>query len=204
MSKIYNVRVKIAGESKSGLFPGTKTPREIFRELDMEIGSAVPMINLDIVLSGELLDTPLDNLPIEGDKVTLSAFVKHDNAASCRVLGQNVQLESDHPVEDFTLVEKFDPSRLVVKRGDEELFRVMTGEEPSVSRFGIVLAPQNTASGKAYTTATVPDGEDAKSWIMNNLGSAIMHLDSIDHTLGEVVAAANAERLQIEGKISIL
>ena len=201
---MISVKVATSEGTNTVIVPSNSTIKDAFDKAGLSIGRGVPMLDFE-VLSPEALSSTFDDLHITNTRVTLSAFVKHDNASRVRVLGQVVQIESDHPVEDFKAVEKARPAALKVVENDEEVFRVMTCGEPGVSEFGIILADNNSSSGKAYATTEIPAGiENPKAWITDELGGAIMYLDKIDATLRDVVAAVTAERIQIENKITIL
>ena len=75
----------------------------------------------------------------------------------------------------------------------------------SINEFGASFAPATRdAEGKATITMMIPASvKDAKEWMVENFGGALMNLKKVEEALPAVVAQIAADKQAVEASIEV-
>lgn len=125
--------------------------------------------------------------------------------AKIKVAGGAAALVSELKLEEIRLLEEYRPKALVLKEGDEEVFRVKTGETGSVSKFGVCFASATRdEAARAEVTLTIPaDVTDAKKFAVDKVGPAVLWLGKVEAQAKTALEELNAELEQVRAAVSI-
>lgn len=127
------------------------------------------------------------------------------------VAGDAVVIQSGRTLEEIKKLEKYAPKSLYLYEEDEDgkkfpVFKVATTcGAGSASKYGVCFgSAAHDGSGLATITEHLPEGiGDAKEWIMDEYGVAVVQLNKVeegfDAALAEVDAAKAAVEANIEG-----
>lgn len=130
--------------------------------------------------------------------------------AKTKIFGEAIVITSTLKLDDLKAVNKYYKEELNLyggKTGDDLLFgiRVAPSGKGSLCPAGAVFSPVSRVEG-GYATITmdIPAGvSDAKKWMVEEHGGALMHLDELEKKLPDVVtkiaAAERAVAESIEG-----
>lgn len=129
------------------------------------------------------------------------------------ITGDAFVVTSSHTLEELKTLEKYDPKALSLFEADEdtgkkhEVFRVYTaasgkgGINVNGAQFACV---SRDGSEAASITVLLPDGvEDAKEYVNETFGPAIVKLEKVEAQLDEALAKVAADKAAIDAKITI-
>ncbi len=130
--------------------------------------------------------------------------------AKFKVLGNAGVLTSTLKLAEIEAVEKYRPDALVVKGGEdgkEELFRIGTGDEGHISKYGMTFADA-TRDENGFATLTVAilfDGsnEELKECIADDFGVALAYLTDLETKLPEVIREIETQKSSVLRQIEI-
>lgn len=127
--------------------------------------------------------------------------------------GEAFVVTSSKTLEEIQSVEKYAPKALSLFEKDEdtgcrvEVFRVATAAKGKggLNEFGAVFATEaRDGSGCACATILLPDGvSDAKQFVKDNYGAAIVKLEQVEQQIGEALAKVAEDMAALEEKITI-
>ena len=118
--------------------------------------------------------------------------------------GSAVALVSTLTLEEIRLLEEYRPKALVLREDDEEIFRVQTGNEGSVSQFGVCFATATRdAAAKAEVTLTMPaDVTDVKAFAVGKIGPAYLLLGRVEEQATQALTKIKQELDQVRAAVS--
>jgi len=124
--------------------------------------------------------------------------------AKIKTAGGAAALVSDLKLEDIQLLEKYRPKALTLREGDEEVFRVQTGEEGSISKFGVCFASATRdTAGLAEITRMIPaDVTDVKEFAVDEFGPAVLLLNSVEAQAAEALTGVKEELDRVRAAVS--
>ena len=130
--------------------------------------------------------------------------------AKINVVGESVVITSDIKFDDYKMVAKYRPGKLVLKGGtdnEEPVFAIGIASDPrgSINRVGAEFGSEaHDGSGRATITMDLPktDG-DIKEAVAEYIGSAILDLNKLEETIPEVVREIAAEKSAVMENITV-
>lgn len=133
--------------------------------------------------------------------------VKADNAAKISVKAGVAFVESAMKLSDVKKLSKYAPKSLSLMSNDgkSEVFKVgIAGGTGNVNAYGVSFGSGVTKEGNAVVTMTIPEGvEDAKKWVMDKVGSAILDLGKVEKQAEKAMESVDAELTAIESTITV-
>lgn len=174
---------------------------------DAQIDYSVGMTSLDgATLKAGDLDKTFKDFGIEETCYLLNT-AKAVNAAGIKVLGQTAVVESGFTPAQVSEVAKYRPCALVLTDPEtkEATFAVGMGSgKGKINKNGAEFGSGKNAEGKAIITIDIPDGRDAKEYIEEKIGVAILNLQKVENGLGDALTEIAAEKAEVLGTIEIL
>lgn len=128
--------------------------------------------------------------------------------AKSKIFGEAIVITSSVKLADLKSVAKYYKEKLVLKGGEdgkEAIFGICVNKSGmgSLSATGACFAPTTRNSeGYATITMTIPEGvENAKTWMVDKFGGALMHLEDLEKQLPEVVSKIAAAEAAVAASI---
>ena len=128
--------------------------------------------------------------------------------ANIVIAGDAVVVKSNLKLEDIKTISKYQPKALTLMGGEdgkEPIFAIgLTTDAGDINVNGASFGRAD-AEGKATITMVmqgVPT-EKAKDWVADRLGSAIMHLNTLEAKLPEVLSGIATQRAAVMENISV-
>lgn len=128
--------------------------------------------------------------------------------AKITIAGDAVVIKSNLKLEDIAAVSKYRPNELVLKGGEdgkEPIFALcVTTSAGSINSVGASFSRAD-ADGKAMLTMFMQGVpvEKAREWVADTLGSAIIHLNTLEARLPAVLEDIAAERAAVMENIAV-
>ena len=129
--------------------------------------------------------------------------------AKITIVGDAYVVTSSLTLSDLLKIQKYAPCALVLKdaEGKTPIFGVCVGSgSGSINANGAEFAPTTSnADGFATITVCVKGGitGDAKEFVAEQLGTAILRLNELEDTLPAVIADIDAKKAQVLGNITV-
>jgi hypothetical protein len=127
--------------------------------------------------------------------------------AKVTIAGSSYVVTSTASMADLETVKKYRPSALAITDPEtkETLFRVGIGTS-SINDFGISFGGvSNDEAKNATATFSIPsDVEDAKAFVLDNAGIALVNLEKVEGEIAEVLADILKERESIADSIKVI
>jgi len=127
--------------------------------------------------------------------------------AKTTIAGSSFVITSAVAMADLEVVKKYRPSALAITDPEtqETLFKVGTGSN-SLSDYGISFGGvSNDETKLAVATLPIPhDAEDAKEYVLDKAGLALVKLEKIEAEIAEVLEGIRAERASIAESIKVI
>lgn len=130
--------------------------------------------------------------------------------AKTKIFGDSVVITSSIKLADLNNVAKYAPKALVLKGGEdnkEDIFMIGVAKSGagSIGEFGASFAPSTRdAEGYATITMMIPASvKDAKAWMVDDFGGALMNLWKVEEALPAVVAQIAADKMAVEASIEV-
>lgn len=130
--------------------------------------------------------------------------------ARITVAGESVVVTSAITLEDYRMIAKYRPDKLVLKGGDdgkEPIFAVGVATNPrgSINKMGAEFGSEaHDGTGKATITFDLPQTDgDVKEAVAEKVGAAIIHLNKLEEILPDVVNEIAAEKAAVLENISV-
>ena len=125
------------------------------------------------------------------------------------IAGDAVVVESAHTLEEMKKLEKHRPKALALfdENGKDELFRVVTTRGTgSIGQYGASFGSESkNGEKKAIITMALPAGvTDAKAYIEETIGVAIINLNRVESQFEDALAAVEAEKAAVRENITVL
>ena len=128
--------------------------------------------------------------------------------AKTKIFGEAIVITSTLKLDELKSVSKYYKEKLVLKGGEdgkEPIFGICISKSGmgSLSATGACFAPTTrNAGGYATITMTIPDGvENAKTWMVDKFGGALMHLEILEKQLPDVVSKIAAAEAAVAASI---
>jgi len=126
--------------------------------------------------------------------------------AKVTIAGNSYVITSAVSMADLETVKKYRPSALAITDPDtsETLFRVGIGNS-SINDYGISFGGVSNDDAK-LATATLPipaDVEDAKEYVLDKAGLALVNLEKVEAEIVEVLEEISNERKSIAESITV-
>ena len=130
--------------------------------------------------------------------------------ARITVAGESVVVTSAITLENYRMIAKYRPAKLVLKGGDdgkEPIFAVGVATNPrgSINKMGAEFGSEaHDGTGRATITFDLhqTDG-DVKEAVAEKVGAAIIYLNKLEETLPDVVNEIAAEKAAVLENISV-
>jgi len=127
--------------------------------------------------------------------------------AKVTIAGNSYVITSTASLADLETVKKYRPSALAITDPEtkETLFRVGIGSS-SLNDFGVSFGGVSNED-KKFATATLPipaDIEDAKEYVLDKAGLALVNLEKVEGEIAEVLEEIRAERNSIAESIKVI
>ena len=130
--------------------------------------------------------------------------------ARIKIVGESVVVISDIKFDDYKMIAKYRPSKLVLKGGDdgkEVVFAVGVTSNPkgSINKVGAEFGSEaHDGTGRATITFDLPQTDgDVKEAVAEKVGAAIIYLNKLEGTLPDVVDEIVAEKATVLESISV-
>lgn len=128
--------------------------------------------------------------------------------ANIKVAGNVAVIESAVSLDTLKRIEKYRPKALqLFDDAKEPYFAVATSKgDGSVSRYGVSFGQASFGEGRnAVVAIDIPEGvEDAKAWIEDRIGTAILNLNKVEAQLGDACAEIDVELAAIRDHITVV
>jgi len=127
--------------------------------------------------------------------------------AKIQIAGGAAALVSTLKREEIELLQRYRPNALVLKEGDETVFRVKAGEyeDGSVSEYGVcfVTATRDEAA-LAEHTIMIPAGvTDVKAFAVDKIGPAVLNLGKVEAQAAAALTGLRTELDQVRDSVFI-
>ena len=127
--------------------------------------------------------------------------------AKTTIAGNSYVITSAVSMADLETVKKYRPSALTItdQETNEALFKIGLGSN-SISDYGICFGGVSNDDAK-LATATLPiptDVEDAKEYVLDKAGLALVNLEKLEAEIAEVLADIRTERNSIAESIAVI
>lgn len=123
------------------------------------------------------------------------------------IAGNSCTVESAFTTEQLKKLKKYNPSALILNDADKKpIFMVDLGNMGSISSAGIVF-DGTTHDGKSlacFTKLMPNDICDANSWVMDNIGTAILKLNKLEANIEAALAVVDADVAAIKETIAVV
>jgi len=125
--------------------------------------------------------------------------------AKIKNAGGAVALVSGLKLEDIRLLKKHRPKALILKEGDDEVFKVSAGDTGSVSQFGVCFADATRdEAALAEVTLLMPaDETDVKEFAVDQIGPAILQLNRVEEQATAALTEVKAELEQVRAAVAV-
>ena len=130
--------------------------------------------------------------------------------ARITVAGESVVVTSAITLENYRMIAKYRPAKLVLKGGDdgkEPIFAVGVATNPrgSINKMGAEFGSEaHDGTGRATITFDLPQTDgDVKEAVAEKVGAAIIFLNKLEETLPDVVNEIVAEKAAVLENISV-
>jgi len=124
--------------------------------------------------------------------------------AQIKIAGGAAALVSGMKLEDIRLLEKYRPKALSLREGDEEVFKVSTGDTGSVSKYGVCFAAATRDEARlAEFTLNIPAAvTDAKEFAVDKIGPAVLMLNKVEAQATEALTGLSEELARVRETIT--
>ena len=186
------------------------TLREAFTHFGVELAGTVASVD-GTPLSFSDMGKSFDELGLK-DGVVLSAYGKHDNAASAQIVGNICVVKSSMTPDQITKVLKHKPDALAIFEGEGEnrhaTFRVSVAPagRGSVSAFGIGFDSVGS-DGCALVNVPVDQNvkpEDRKDWVVEHVGAALSKLKALERGVDDTICVIDSELASVASMVEVL
>jgi len=127
--------------------------------------------------------------------------------AKVTIAGSSYVITSTVSMADLETVRKYRPSALAIVDAEtkETLFKVGIGSN-SVTDYGISFGGISNDEGKlAAATLSIPSWvEDAKEYVLDKIGMALVKLEKVEAAIAEVLEDIRTERASIAESIKVI
>lgn len=125
--------------------------------------------------------------------------------AKIKNAGGAVALVSDLRLEEIELLEKYRPKALTLYEGDEAVFRVSTGSEGDVSKYGacFAAATRDEAALAEHTILIPADVTDVKEFAVESIGPAVLQLNRVEEQAKAALTGIKDELAKVREAVSI-
>jgi len=127
--------------------------------------------------------------------------------ANVTIAGNSYVVTSTVSMADLQVVKKYRPTALVIVDDEtkDTLFKVGLGSD-SLSDYGISFGGVSNDDAKlATTTLTIPhDVEDAKEYVLDKAGLALVNLEKVEAGIAEILEDIKGERDSIAESIKVV
>lgn len=127
--------------------------------------------------------------------------------ANIKIVGNQALVESTKTLEEYKLLAKNAPEALALYNKDGEVtFKVTVGPRGSVSRYGATFSGESSVEPhNAIITVEIPaSAADKKEWVVENVGPALVGINSIESKMGGWVEKVESDLKTIAESISVL
>ena len=189
---------------KAVLVDETSSLRKVLEDNQIDYSIGITTLDGATLGAGEL-DKTFAEFGIT-EQCYLLNTAKAVNAAGIKVIGNTVFVESDFSPEELKEVLKYRPEAMtILDEAKEPVFGVgISCGDGSIGKFGATYGGSHNAAGKALISIKVPDGVDAKSYIEDKVGVAILLLKKVEAGLGDKLAEIKAEKDAVLATIEVL
>ena len=201
--------IKATGHNVSVIAQEEKTLADILTEKGFDLGYTFSISG--VTIDRDALNAPISELERYGlvDDCVVFGCNKVANAATAKICGRAVVIESTMKLDEVKLMAKHRPGAMTLFEGDEknseELFKVFVGSgKGCIDKNGVVFGEANN-DGFATVTVLVPDDvNDIKAWVNENIGMGLLYLNEIETYAGEVMSEILEEQTAINNAIQVL
>ena len=130
--------------------------------------------------------------------------------AKITIAGDSIVITSGKTLEAIKDLEKYNPKALRLYEKDEdgnkqEVFRVASGTSGIINGNGAVFASVTHDDQKlASITMAIPAGvEDAKAYVADKVGKAIIMLNKVEAQFDDAIKAVNEEKAEVLKNITV-
>jgi len=123
--------------------------------------------------------------------------------AKIQPAGGAAALVSALTLEDIRLLEKYRPKALVLKEGDEEVFRVGTSTEGCVTENGVCFAAATRdEAALAEVTLVVPADVKMQEFAVDKIGPAYLQLGKVEENARQALSEIKEQLDQVRAAVS--
>lgn len=179
--------------------------KEVLKANSIDYTRGVTTLDGATLTAGEINKT-FAEMGVVSDCALLNV-VKADNAAKISVKAGVAFVESSMKLCDIEKLQKYSPKSLSLMSDDgkSEVFKVgATKGSGSVASCGVSFGVNTTKDGNAVVTMMVPEGTpDAKKWVMDKVGSAILDLGKVEEQATKALETVAKKLSDIESTITV-
>lgn len=130
--------------------------------------------------------------------------------ARIKIVGESVVIISDIKFDDYKMIAKYRPAKLVLKGGDdgkEPIFAVGVATNPrgSINKMGAEFGSEaHDGTGRATITFDLPQTDgDVKEAVAEFIGSAILDLNKLEAQLPGIIEEIGTEKANVLSNIDV-
>lgn len=125
--------------------------------------------------------------------------------AKIKNAGGAVALVSDLALEDIRLLEQYRPKALILKESDDEVFKVSTGTDGSITKFGVCFAAatRNSAALAEHTLLIPADVTNVTDYAVEKIGPAVLLLKRVEAQAVEALKGIKEELAQVRAAVEV-
>ena len=182
------------------------TLRQVLEENNIDHGVGMTSLDGATLQPGDL-DKTFTQMGVTGETCYLLNTAKAVNAAGIKVLAQTAVVASDFTREQIAEVKKYRPKAMAIidPETKEEVFTVcLTSGDGMINGIGAEFGSGKTADGKACISLRIPDGKDAKEFIEEKVGVAILNLQKVEAQWTGALQEIAEEKAAILDQIEVL
>lgn len=178
---MYQCRISNSTNRVTVVLDDTTTIRAAFEAANIT-PSGLLSVN-GVFINTNDMDRPINSFNPKADKpVWISSCQKTENACTITVVGDTVAIKTMFKYDDLALIEKMEGGITITDdETDEEIFKIVTGEEGSLTKYGMVVPPTGVVTIKipaGYTTE-----EERKEFLYDTLAATINMINQAEENI---------------------
>lgn len=182
------------------------TLRSVFEDANIDYGIGTNSLDGATLQPGDL-DKTFSEMGVTGETCYLMNVAKAVNAANIKVLAQTAVVGTAYTREEIAEIAKYRPKALSIfdPETKEPVYTVCLSKgKGMINKVGAEFGTGKTADGKACISLDIPADVDAKEFIEDKVGVAILNLAKVEAQWEGALAEIASEKEAVLGTIEVL
>lgn len=129
--------------------------------------------------------------------------LKENTNMKVTVIGRTFVVESNYTKAEIAKAATYRPESLILRDAKENaIYAIAVGTNGSFTNNGLIYNQENGA-GKAIYTGQLPDGVEAKKYLAEKFGGALVKAKSIEAGLATVISGIDGEMAEVMSSITV-